>query len=179
MSSERELAPRFNDLVANLKTISFMDKKPIHLLIRFSDSRLKDGDTIQAHNEVIQKEGAVWFGKMGSTVSQNHIDRLNNQVEKRVPTFIFLVKGNRRKSIAYRASLIFASKTLIEKEKHLVPEYYSGLEIPKYVKFWAKLSEIKPIEFSDLQKMRVGSSVIPIGETLAKSSSGHFILREA
>jgi hypothetical protein len=151
-------------------------EKPVHLLLRFSDSLLKQGDTIHEHNQVIAREGAVWFGKMGSPVSQNHIDTFNKQVEKDVPTFVYLVKGNRRKSKAYRGNLVLASKKLPDDEKYLVPAYYADLDTPKYVKFWVKLNEIVPIDLADLNKMQVASSVLPIAETLAKSSSGHFII---
>lgn len=153
-------------------------KKPVHLLVRFADSFLKEGDTIENHKKVIEHEGAVWFGKMGSPVSQNHIDTLNMQVKEKKPTYIFLVKGNRRKSTVYRCKLAVASKTLLESERHLVPAYYAELEIPKYVKFWVKLTDIEHIEFAKLENMRVASSVLPIGETLYKSSSGHFIICE-
>ena len=61
-------------------------EQPIHLLLRFSDSLLKDGHTISEHNLVVTCEGAVWFGKMGSPVSQVHIDRLNEQVQEEIPT---------------------------------------------------------------------------------------------
>jgi len=153
-------------------------KSPKHLLLRFSDTLLKSGDTITAHNQVIQHEGAVWFGKMGSPVSQHNMDILNDQVNQGVITFVYLVKGNRKKSIAYRARLIIASQTLPVMENHLVPPYYAELNIPQYVKFWVKLSEIIPIDMVELQKMQVSSSVLPIQETLAKSASGHFLVRE-
>ena len=157
-----------------------MKTKPtVHLLLRFSDSLLKSGDTIDAHNQVVKREGAVGFGKMGMTVSQNNIDKLNQQVEEGIPTYVFLVKGNRRKSTAYRARLSSASKSLPKDEKGMVPEYYLDLDIPKYVKFWVKLTEIYPFEFADLQKLQVASSVLPIQETLYRSSSGHFFVREA
>jgi len=154
------------------------NKAPIHLLLRFSDSLLKEGDTIDEHNQVIQREGVVWFGKMGSTVSQSRIDILNEQVREDIPTFVYLVKGNRKKSTVYRARLAVASKTIPKGESQLVPPYYFSLDIPKYVNFWVKLTEIVPIDFSELKKLRVGSSVLPIHETISKSSSGHFFLRE-
>ena len=153
-------------------------KSPIHLLLRFSDSLLKEGDTIEEHNQVIQRQGVVWFGKMGSTVSQSHIDILNEQVGENIPTYVYLVKGNRRKSTVYRARLAFASKTLPKGESQRVPAYYSSLDISKYVNFWVKLTEIIPIDFGELKRLRVGSSVLPIQETLTKSSSGHFFLKE-
>ena len=153
-------------------------KTPVHLLLRFSDSLLKDGDTIQEHNEVVGQEGAVWFGKMGVTVSQNHIDILNGQVQDGIPTYVYLVKGNRRKSTAYRGELVLASKTLPEDEELLAPSYYADLGIPKYVKFWVKIKEIMSVDAADLNKMQVASSFSPLGESLARSSSGHFIIRE-
>jgi len=153
-------------------------KTPVHILLRFSDSLLKSGDTIEKHNQVVNREGAVWFGKMGATVSQYHIDLLNEQVKDGIPTFVYLVKGNRRKSTAYRGALVLASKTLPEGEDLLVPSYYADLDIPKYVKFWVKVKVINPVEGSDLNKMQVASSLSPIGDSLVRSSSGHFIIRE-
>jgi hypothetical protein len=153
-------------------------KSPIHLLLRFSDTLLKEGDTIGEHNQVVSREGAVWFGKMGSPVSQHHIDLFNKQVEDGIPTYVYLVKGNRRKSIAYRCRLIAAARSLPENEKHLMPSYYNDLDLTKYMKFWVKLSDLIPISFDDLSKMRVASSVLPIRETLIKSATGHFFLVE-
>ncbi len=106
---------------------------PIHLLIRFSDVLLKEKDTIEAHNQVVEQTGCVWFGKMGSPVSQQKIDLLNQQGQTGIPTFVYLVKGNRRKSVAYRANLILATRNFPEDEKALIPPYYTELGINKYV----------------------------------------------
>jgi hypothetical protein len=153
-------------------------KLPIHLLIRFSNSLLKDKDTIEEHNNIVHQYGSVWFGKMGSPVSQGIIDILNNQVSQGISTFIYLVKGNRRKSTAYRSRLIFATRIFPENEKNLIPTYYSDLKIPQYVNFWVKLDFIDHIEFIDMNKMKVVSSVLPLSETLTKSQTGHFIIQE-
>ena len=153
-------------------------KPPIHLLLRFSDTLLKTGDTIDEHNQVVESEGSVWFGKMGSTVSQSQIDVLNGQVQDAIPTYVCLVKGNRRKSAAFRGRLVLASKTLPKGEENRVPSYYTDLSIPRYVKFWVKLTKIVPIDSADLNMMQVASSVLPIRETLFRSSSGHFFLCE-
>ncbi len=85
-------------------------KKPIHLLLRFLDRLLDNSGTIEEHQKVIEREGAVWFGKMGQPISQNAIDKLNKQVEDNIPTFIYLVKGNRRKPTAYISDLVAASE---------------------------------------------------------------------
>ena len=148
----------------------------IHLLIRFSDTLIKTGDTISAHNAVVSQAGAVWFGKMGSTIRQEAFDRLNQQVENGISTYIYLVKGNRRKSTAYRAHLIQAAKIVPEAERGMIPAYYQELDLIKYMKAWVKLGEIQPISGSELDQLKVASSVLPIHETLKRSSTGHFVL---
>jgi hypothetical protein len=88
------------------------------------------------------------------------------------------VKGNRRKSTAYRASFIIATKSLPKDDKALIPNYYYELDLIKYMKFWVKLASITQIPFKEMAKLRVASSVLPLSETLNKSSSGHFFLVE-
>jgi hypothetical protein len=153
-------------------------QKPLHLLIRFSDRLLEKRSTIEEHQKVIEQEGAVWFGKMGQPIAQHAIDKLNKQVEDNIPTFIYLVKGNRKKPNAYVSNLVVASKTIPEEELGLIPSYYRELEIIQFIKFWAKVTDLHEIELKDLTKMGVASSVYPLMETLVKSSSGHFYIKE-
>jgi hypothetical protein len=155
-----------------------IQKTPIHLLIRFSDRLLENKGTIEEHQKVIEQEGAVWFGKMGQPISQNAIDKLNMQVEEGIPTFIYLVKGNRKKPNAYISNLVLASKTIPEDEISLVPAYYKELEILRFINFWGKVTNLHEIDLKDLSKMGVVSSVYPLLETLVKSSSGHFYIKE-
>ena len=152
--------------------------KSVHLLLRFSDRLLTEGNTITEHNLIAEREGSVWFGKMGSPVSRIVIDRLNDQVNTNIPTSIYLVKGNRKKQSAFIAELITASTTLPKQEENLVPIYYEELGIRKYIKFWVKVELIHPLDFSELQRLRVASSVFPLPETLYKSSCGHFLVKE-
>jgi hypothetical protein len=150
----------------------------VHLLLRFSDMLLKEGDTIREHNKLVQSDGAVWFGKMGATVSDTSISSLNQQIEDNIPTYVYLVKGNRKKPSSFRAELIIASKELPKNEFLLVPSYYKNLNILEFIHFWVKIKEIIPQQFADLEKMRVVSSVFPLPETLVRSSCGHFLIRE-
>ena len=108
-------------------------KKPTHLLIRFSDRLLEKRRTIEEHQKVIENEGAVWFGKMGQPIAQNSIDKLNKQIDDNIPTYIYLVKGNRRKPSAFISDLIIASKTIPEEEMDLISSYYKELEIFRFI----------------------------------------------
>lgn len=151
----------------------------VHLLLRFSDMLLKEGDTILEHNKIVESNGFVWFGKMGTPVASKSIAILNQQVEKGIPTYVYLIKGNRKKPLAFLAELIIAARELPKREIIFTPSYYKDLELIKYMHFWVKMKQIIPIEFSRLERMRAISSVYPLPETLIKSSCGHFLIRES
>lgn len=154
-----------------------MNRKILHLVVRFSDNLFGIGDVVTRHNEIVKENGVVWFGKMGQTISQIRVDALNKQVEKKIPTFVYLVKGNRKKSKAYRATLILISKENPE-ERDLIPAYYEEKDLIQYMKAWIKIGEIEPIELSEMKGLKAVSSAYPIAETLARSSSGYFLVRD-
>jgi len=151
---------------------------PYHLVVRFSDTMFDVGDVVAIHNAIATEHGAVWFGKLGQTLSQNRIDLLAKQIEQGTPTYLYLVKGNRRKSTAYQAQLIAISKDK-PKEKKLIPAYYGGKKLLQYMQVWMKISQIEPIEMSQMDSLKAITSVFPISETLQRSSSGYFLVHES
>src|SRR5829696_6225664 len=102
-----------------------MEPKPLHLVIRFSDTMFDVGDVISLHNQIVDKHGAVWFGKLGGTLAQSRVEWLNKQIEQKLPTFLYLVKGNRRKSTPYKAEILAVSRDFPKNEKALIPSYYA------------------------------------------------------
>jgi hypothetical protein len=154
-----------------------VSNNPIHLLVRFSDHLLSDSDTITEHNQVVSSHGAVWFGKMGARIGYNHIERLNTQINDGVPTYLLLVKGNRKKSTFFKADLLSIGRQFPDTETEFIPEYYKELDIIQFMKTWIKIKEIQMISSDEINKFRVASSVFPIEETLFKSSSGHFLIK--
>lgn len=155
-----------------------MDNKPFHLVIRFSDTMFAVGDVVELHNTVVKKQGTVWFGKLGQTLSPRRIDLINNQVKKKIPTFLYLIKGNRKKSTAYRASLISIQKEKPQ-EDTLIPHYYTEKDMIQYMRVWIRIKKIMPIELSVMENLKAVNSVFPIIETLRLSSSGYFLVHES
>ena len=141
---------------------------PCHLVVRFSDTMFGVGDVVAIHNAIVKKDGAVWFGKLGQTLSQNRVDMLAKQIEQGILTNLYLVKGNRKKSTAYRANLLAVSKDK-PKEKKLL----------QYMQAWMKISQIEPIDMSEMDSLKAINSVYPISETLQRSSSGYFLVHES
>lgn len=151
---------------------------PYHLVVRFSDTMFGVGDVVSIHNAIVKKDGAVWFGKLGQTLSQSRIDMLAKQIEQGIPTYLYLVKGNRKKSTAYRAKLIAVSREK-PKEKKLIPAYYGEKKLLQYMQAWMKISQIEPIDMSEMDSLKAINSVFPISETLQRSSSGYFLVHES
>jgi len=151
---------------------------PFHLVVRFSDTMFDIGDVVAIHNVIVTEHGEVWFGKLGQTFSQNRIDMLAKQIEQGIPTYLYLVKGNRKKSTAYRAKLLAVSRDK-PKEKKLIPAYYREKKLLQYMRAWMKISQIEPIDMSQMDTLKAINSVFPISETLQRSSSGYFLVHES
>ena len=137
------------------------------------------GDVISLHNEVVKKQGAVWFGKLGGTLSLSRIEWLNNQIIQKVPTFLYLVKGNRRKSTPYKAKILAVTRDFPKQERALIPTYYAEKKLLKYMNAWFKVGHIEQVEMSDLKNLKTINSIFPLEETLMRSSSGYFLVHES
>ena len=149
-----------------------------HLLVRFSDSMFSVGDVIELHQNIIKKNGFVWFGKLGSSIGQNHIEEINKQVKNNIESNFFLVKGNRKISTFYSANIIYLSKDIPENERYAIPPYYFEKELTSNMRFWAKIKDIIKMSTEDVKNLKVIGSVNNIDESLFLSSSGHFFVRK-
>lgn len=154
-----------------------MKPKIYHLVVRFSDSMFDVGDVVSIHNEIIEKHGSVWFGKLGQSISPKRVDLINKQVESGVETYLYLVKGNRKKSTAYQAKIISVRRSSPE-QSHLIPEYYSKKSIFRYMKVFIRIGIINKIDLSEMEGLRAASSIFPITETIERSSSGYFLVHK-
>jgi hypothetical protein len=137
------------------------------------------GDVVSIHNEVVKRHNAVWFGKLGGTLSFSRIELLNKQISENKPTFVYLVKGNRRKSTPYKAQALAVTRDFPKKEKDLMPSYYAEKKLLKYMTVWIKIGYIDRVEMRDLKNLKTINSIFPLEETLSRSSSGYFLVHES
>lgn len=156
-----------------------MNSNPLHLVIRFSDTMFDVGDVVFNHNEVVKKHKAVWFGKLGGTLSLSRIELLNKQIFQKTPTFVYLVKGNRKKSTPYKAQILAVTRDFPKKEKDLIPSYYAEKKLLKFMSVWIKIGHVEKIEMEDLKNYKTINSIFPLEETLSRSSSGYFLIHES
>jgi len=152
--------------------------KPLHFAVRFSDNLFSVGNVVERHNELVKHLGYVWFGKMGMPISQNRIDMVNQQIQNNIPTNLFLVQGNRKKSNYFKANLLSVARELPKSDKGSFPKYYNENKIIKHIQTWFKITEIYPIDSSEINNLKAISSINPLGETLVRSSTGYFMVQE-
>ena len=150
-----------------------------HVLMRFADAFLSIEDTIEEHDAVIKKHGAVWMGKIGKPLGKQHILRIQTQVTAHIPSHLYLVQRLKGKYLASRGTIVNVSVTPpSKKEKDLIPTYYAERGILRQISLWFKLTSIERLESVALSQIRIASSGMPVPETLSKSMAALFIVHE-
>ena len=136
------------------------------IALRFSDNFAPDGGTIAAHNEIIEKYGYVWYGKLGSAVSQKVIEEI---MRNDIPKVLLIHSGKTGRYWAF-----------VEKIQHLIPE---KTKIPKYYresaenfKTWFKVLKFENASTNVLRTCRVASSQRLLSEASRSSMSPYFII---
>ena len=136
------------------------------IALRFADNFAPDGGTISAHNEMIEKYGYVWYGKLGSAVSQKVIDEI---LINKQPRILLIHSGKTGRYWAH-----------VEKIQHDIPEMN---KIPGYYrgnagnfKTWFKVTKFEVAPSNILSICKVASSQRPLSEVSKSSMSPYFII---
>ena len=118
------------------------------LSLRFGENFAPACGTILAHQELIEKYGFVWYGKLGNAVS----DKILKEIFKEeTPKLLLIKSGTPERYWAY-----------IEKAQRqapdfqYIPEYYRDM-IPK-IKCWFKITRIEKAPSDIMSKCLVISS---------------------
>lgn len=148
--------------------------RPIHVLMRFSDQLGSIGDTIAAHTQVIEKYGAVWFGKIGQTIGNKRLSQLNLQCERGIPTYLYLAQRGQ----FYRGKMIQIVQEVPSGQRRLLPTYYSQTGILKYMHLWAKISSLEKVRANDMGTLLSVRSGMGVPETLSTGMAPLFFVRQ-
>ena len=134
--------------------------------LRFSDNFAPEEGTIAVHEELIHLNGYVWYGKLGSAVSQNVQNEILNNVNPRI---LLIHSGKTKRYWAY-----------VEKiqnevpEKQYIPEYYRN-NSDKF-KTWFKIVKFEPAPNNVLSICKVSSSQRGLSDASKSSMSPYFII---
>ena len=133
--------------------------------LRFAESFAPECGTIAAHQEVIDDLGYVWYGKMGSSVSNTVVEDLLSQENPR----ILLIRSG-------KADRYWAYITEVSRESPVmgIPAYYS--EKKELFHTWFKVYKFEPAPKDIMSKCMVASSGKKLGEVSRFSQNPYYII---
>lgn len=134
--------------------------------LRFADNFAPDAGTIAAHNEMIEKLGFVWYGKLGAAVSKKVIDEI---MKNEKPRILLIHSGKADRYWAYVGKIQHELP-----DRHQIPEYYR--DNAGIFKTWFKVIRIEAAPSNVLSKCKVASSSRPLSEVSKSSMSPYFII---
>jgi len=151
-------------------------RKPQHLVVRFADALFDGIDTIGEHQSVVDVEGAVWFGKLGRPLAKHKIDLLNEQIDSRTLTYLYLVQRKGRAHSWTRGTLARVARILPTSDRSLVPRYYGAQGITKSIAIWFKITRFRKPRKTERQALHVVSSGRSVSEALWGSMAPLFLV---
>lgn len=132
--------------------------------LRFGEHFSPECGTIAAHQEIINKLGYVWYGKMGSKVSSALLDNLLKSENAKI---LLINSGKADRYWAYISA--YSDKVLANDE---FPQYYA--DKAEGMKTWFKIYKIEMAPKDIMSKCFVISSGAPLGEVSKHSMSPYF-----
>ena len=134
------------------------------IALRFSNKFAPDCGTIEAHNELIQENGYVWFGKLGSKIAAGVFGEILGNDEPRI---LLIHSGAANRYWAY-----------VDKIQHEIPKRD---DIPAYYrdetekcKTWLRVIRFEDAPRDIMSKCSVASSGQELGIASKHSMSPYF-----
>lgn len=113
------------------------------LVVRYGKIVFRKVNLFALHSEVIDKKGAVIFGKIGKPIGQSRIMKIAEVIRERGSARMILVgpkEGGRR---FFEAKVVGIFRVLPEKKRELVPAYYKEMGFVNNIRTWFEVIEMK------------------------------------
>jgi hypothetical protein len=126
-----------------------------HVLVRV---RSEDGKTVEAHRKVIAQRNCVLFAKIGKGLGSALIDQLRNQINRDVPTYLFVAiyEGWNEPFGIYQCELLDIHSDLTDAQTNLVPEYLHS--VIKKVSTWFEIRSLRRVAQEHARRVHVLTS---------------------
>lgn len=134
--------------------------------LRFFEKFATEDGTIAEHQKIIEKRGYVYYGKMGSPVSDKNIQMLSEQEEIK----LLLIHSGKTDRYWATVEKIVKEQPLFEE----FPAYYH--EIADKFSTWFKILKFEEAPKDVMGKCKVASSGAPLSEASKHSMSPYFII---
>ena len=136
------------------------------IALRFSDNFAPDAGTIAEHNKCILEKGFVWYGKLGSTVSEKVRTSI---LENENPRILLIHSGRQFRYWAFIDQIQRETPPINE-----IPEYYRD-QAEKF-STWFRVIKIEEAEKNVMSTCCVASSGMVLSFASRRSMSPYFII---
>lgn len=143
-----------------------MKSKECTVALRFADTFAPVEGTIQAHQNLINELGHVWYGKLGTSVSSKVASII---LSNKVPRILLIHSGKVGRYWAYISKIQYDIPPRKE-----IPAYYR--DNAGVFKTWFKVTKIEEASKGVLGLCTVVSSSRPLSEVSRSSMSPYFII---
>lgn len=134
--------------------------------LRFSENFAPPEGTIAAHQELIEQNGHVWYGKLGSAVSAKVADAL---LKNELPRILLIHSGKTNRYWAYIDKI--QRETPVRTE---IPRYYR--DMAEDFSCWFRVKRFEKAESDVMAKCKVASSGDSLSYVSRSSMSPYFII---
>ena len=136
------------------------------IALRFSNNFAPESGTIAAHEELIARNGYVWYGKLGSPLSTKVIEAVLKNEDAR---FLLIHSGTQKRYWAHISAIQREQPNLGE-----VPEYYH--DKADKIHAWFKVTRFENADPKVMSHCVVASSQMPLSAASRHSMSPYFII---
>ena len=137
------------------------------IALRFGEHFAPPCGTIQAHQEIIDKLGYVWYGKLGSKISAKITEEI---LKNEGPKILLICSGKVGRYWAYISAISDECP-----KRGTSPDYYR--DKTEKINTWFKVIRFEKAESGIMSKCTVTSSGSTLSETSKHSMSPYFIIR--
>jgi len=144
------------------------EDQAVHCLLRV---RSENGLTLAAHKDILSRRGTVVLGKMGDSLGPAFREVLNQQIERGVKTYLFLVtrEGWNGPYVADRCLLRGVYDHLDSTQHSLVPRYYAS-DISR-IRTWLQIDRMERLSREEMNRIFVRSSGREIMSVIKSSAT--------
>lgn len=136
------------------------------IALRFSENFSPEDGTIAEHKKIIDKIGYVYYGKMGSSVSDKNINLIMSQER---PKILLIHSGGTKRYWAYIDKISKEKPSFDE-----FPQYYH--DTSDNFKTWFKVTDFEEAPKNIMGICKVASSGAVLGEASKHSISPYFVI---
>lgn len=136
------------------------------IALRLGEHFSPECGTISAHEEIIERLGYVWYGKMESKISEKMIREI---MASDNPKILLIRRGKAERYWAYIEAIQYAVPN-----KEVIPEYYR--DTAGTFKTWFMVKSFKQADKDVMSKCVVASSGRALGDVSKHSMSPYFII---